>query len=49
MMMIVVVISGRSRPSDNEGEGGRHPDPEIRGEGGGLKKIFFGPLGFSLV
>ena len=31
------------------GRGGRHPDPEVRGEGGGLKKIFFGPLGLSLV
>ena len=26
-----------------------HPDPEIRGSGGGLKKIFFGPSGLSLV
>ena len=31
------------------GGGGRHPDPEIRGKWRGLKKIFFGPLGLSLV
>ena len=33
------------------GGGGRgsHPDPEIRGGGGGLKKIFFGPSGLNLV
>ena len=34
-------------------EGGRHPDPEIRGRGGGVdavSKFFFsGPSGFSLV
>ena len=30
------------------GEAG-HPDPEIRGGGTGLKKIFFGPSGLSLV
>ena len=29
---------GESRPLD-EGGGGSHPDPEIRGKGGGLKKI----------
>ena len=26
-----------------------HPDPEIRGGGAGLKKIFFGPSVHSLV
>ena len=26
-----------------------HPDPEIRGGWAGLKKIFFGPSGLSLV
>ena len=26
-----------------------HQDPDIRGGGGGSKKIFFGPLGLSLV
>ena len=26
-----------------------HPDLEIRGGGGGLKKFFFGPLGLILV
>ena len=32
------------------GEGGGHPDPEIRGGGGqSPKKIFFGPPGLSLV
>ena len=30
------------------GGGGGHPDPEIR-KGAGLKKIFFGPSGLSLV
>ena len=39
--------SGGSRPSD-KGEGGGLLDPEIRGEGAGLKKRFFfrpfGPL-----
>ena len=29
--------------------GGGYPDPEIRGEGPGLKKSFFGPSGLSLV
>ena len=31
--------TGRSRPSD-EGEGGGHPDPEIRGGGQSPKKFF---------
>ena len=39
--------TGRSRPSD-EGEGGRHPDPEIRG-GAVSPKNFFGPSGLILV
>ena len=26
-----------------------HPDPDIRGGGGGLQKNIFGPLGLSLV
>ena len=43
---IQVHCSGGSRPSDKQ-VGGGHPDPEIRG--GGLKKNFFGPSGFSLV
>ena len=30
------------------GEGGSHADPEIR-RGAGLKKIFLGPSGVSLV
>ena len=30
------------------GEGGGHPDPDIRG-GAGLKKFFFGPSGLILV
>ena len=40
---------GESRPSDKGGPG--HPDPEIRGGGGGrsLKKILFGLSGLSLV
>lgn len=40
--------SGGSKPSDKEGWGGgfSHPDPEIRGMGGGgyHKKFFLGPL-----
>ena len=40
--------SGGSRPSD-KGEGGGHSDPEIRGREGGLQKVFFGPLGLSLI
>ena len=37
------IRSGGSSPSDEGGPG--HPDPEIRGGGGGgLKKIFLGPL-----
>ena len=42
--------SGRSRPSDNEGGGGSHLDPEIRG--GPVpppKKKFFSPSGLILV
>ena len=35
------IRSGRSRPSDKGGPG--HPDPEIRGRGGGVKKSFFRP------
>ena len=35
------IRSGVSRPSDEGGPG--HPDPEIRGRGGGFKKSFFGP------
>ena len=32
-------VANQSRPSDEEGGGGGgHPDPEIRGKGGGLKK-----------
>ena len=35
--------SGESRPSD-KGEGGSHPDPEIRGEGGdGLQNRSLNP------
>ena len=37
--------SGESRPSD-KGEGGGHPDPEMRGRS---PKLFFGPLGLSLI
>ena len=33
--------SGESRPSD-KGEGGGHPDPEMRGE---VSKTFFRPFG----
>ena len=41
--------SGGSRSSD-KGEGGGLLDPEIRGEGDRTqKKVFFGPLGLSLV
>ena len=29
--------------------GGGHPDPEIRGGGAVLKKMFFSPSGLSLV
>ena len=29
--------------------GGGHPDPLIRGKGGGSRKKFFGPSGLSLV
>ena len=37
------IRSGGSSPSDEGGPG--HPDPEIRGRGGGGgKKSFFGPL-----
>ena len=39
-----VMLRGGHRPSD---KGGGLPDPEIRG--GGLKTIFFGPSGLSLV
>ena len=39
--------SDGSRPSD-KGRA-RHPGPEIRGGGGGLKKLFFGRSGLSLV
>ena len=35
------IRSGVSRPSDEGGPG--HPDPEIGGGGGGVKKSFFGP------
>ena len=28
------------------GEGGGHPDPEMRGGGAASKRIFVGPLGF---
>ena len=42
------VCSGGFRPSDKGGEGGGHPDPDIRG-GSGLKKFFFGPSGLILV
>ena len=34
---------------DLEIRGGSHPEPLIRGGGGGAKKNFFGPLGLSLV
>ena len=37
------------RPSDKGGEGGAHPDPEVRWGGGGLKKLLFSPLVLSLV
>ena len=46
-----LTCSGRSRPSD-KGGGDSHPDPEIRGRGGGglvSKKIFVSPSGLSLV
>ena len=39
----VLMLSGRSRPSDEGWPG--HPDPEIRGVGAGLKISFFGPFG----
>ena len=35
------IRSGESRLSDEGGPG--HPDPEIRGRGGRVKKSFFGP------
>ena len=35
-------VSCRSRPSDKGGEGGGHPEPEIRGV---LKETFFAPFG----
>ena len=48
-IFVIYHISGQfvlhlwaSRPSDG---GGGHPDSEIRGGGGGLQKIFFGPFG----
>ena len=38
------------RPSDKGGgEGGAHPDPEVRGGGGGLKKLLLSPLVLSSV
>ena len=37
--------SGESRPPD-KGEGGGHPDPEMRGRS---PKLFFGPSGLSLI
>ena len=43
---------GGGRVGGGWGEGGGHPDPEIRGAGGGgLKKIFFWPFGpqFGLI
>ena len=41
--------SGRSRPSDKGGgDGGGHPDPEIRGAGEAQKKVF-DPSGLILV
>ena len=42
------LISGESGPSDKEGGGGGHPDPEKRG-GPVPKKHFFGPSDLSLV
>ena len=41
----MVFYSGGSRPSDNGGEGGGHPDPELSGGRGGLQNIFFRPFG----
>ena len=41
----MVFYSGGSRPSDNGGEGGGHPDPELSGGRGGLQNIFFRPVG----
>lgn len=49
---LLIGCSGRSSPSDKGGGRGRagHPNPEIRGGGGGsLKIFFFGPLGPILV
>ena len=48
-----IAVADRGLQIRGVGGGGRgsHPDPEIRGggEGGGLKKIFFGPSGLNLV
>ena len=41
----MVFYSGGSRPSDNGGEDGGHPDPELSGGRGGLQNIFFRPFG----
>ena len=45
--LLILLISGGSRHSDGEGEGGRdsHPDPEIRGMPGRQKNFFFRPFG----
>ena len=46
------INSGGSRPSDKGwwgGGGGSHSDPEIKWGGAGLKKMFFGTSGLSLV
>ena len=43
----ILFCSGGSRPPDKGGPG--HPDPEIKWEGGSLKKFFFRPFGPRLV
>ena len=44
-LIIEYKINGRTRISDRGG----HPDPEITGGGGSLKKVLFGPSDLGLV
>ena len=46
-LIIEYQINGGTRISD--GGGGGHPDPEIMGGGGSLKKVLFGPSDLGLV
>ena len=45
-LIIEYQINGGTRISDG---GGGHPDPEITGGGGSLKKVLFGPSDLGLV